>query len=74
MQLRWHLLGGERYVSREHPFDFAILHAQLGGNDQAFEWLDKACAGREYRMVFLKVHPLLDGLHADPCFRSLLRQ
>jgi TolB-like protein/DNA-binding winged helix-turn-helix (wHTH) protein/Tfp pilus assembly protein PilF len=58
----------------DHPFDFAILHAQLGENDQAFQWLEKAYAEREYRMVFLKVHPLLDGLHADPRFRSLVQR
>jgi TolB-like protein/DNA-binding winged helix-turn-helix (wHTH) protein/Tfp pilus assembly protein PilF len=58
----------------DHPFDFAILHAQLSENDQAFEWLEKAYAEREYRMVFLKVHPLLDGLHADPRFRSLVQR
>jgi TolB-like protein/DNA-binding winged helix-turn-helix (wHTH) protein/Tfp pilus assembly protein PilF len=58
----------------EHPFDFAVLHAQLGETEQAFHWLEKSFAEHEYRMIWLKVNPQLDILHSDPRFRDLVRR
>ena len=60
-----------RYVP---PVAFVILHAALGENDAAFEWLDRAYAERSDFMVWLKVHAAFDPLRADPRFGAMLRR
>ena len=54
--------------------DIAIIHAGLGQNDQAFASLEKAYAHREWRLVRMKVEPMLDPVRADPRFGDLLRR
>ncbi len=63
-------LAGERYVS---PYDIAVVHAALGQNDQAFEWLQKALEDRSFMLVFLKVDPALDSLRSDARFEGLVK-
>jgi DNA-binding winged helix-turn-helix (wHTH) protein/TolB-like protein/Tfp pilus assembly protein PilF len=55
-------------------FDAAEAFAQLGQADQAIEMLEQAYAEHAYRLMYLKVHPNLDPLRADPRFRDLLRR
>jgi hypothetical protein len=50
----------------------AEIFTQLGETDQAFEWLDKAYQEHSFWLPFLKVHPHLDPLRADPRFDVLL--
>jgi len=57
-----------RYVC---PYEVAGVYAQLGDNDQAFEWLDKAYQSRSC-MYWLHTDPRLDSLHSDPRFQELL--
>ncbi|HKW98108.1 MAG TPA: winged helix-turn-helix domain-containing protein [Bryobacteraceae bacterium] len=79
---RAYAVGGMRGVWKkelelahyERPYEFALLHAQIGDRDGAFRWLEKAVADREARIVFLKMTPLLDELHSDPRFQNLIRQ
>lgn len=52
----------------------ATFHAQLGENDLAIEFLNKAFEIRSHRMAQLKVNPKLDHLRTDPRFIGLLRQ
>ncbi len=62
-------------AQREHvePTRFAIIYAQLGEKDEAFEWLEKAFEeGQD--MNNLKVHPIWDPLRDDPRFQDLLRR
>nr|MBA2457903.1 tetratricopeptide repeat protein [Gemmatimonadales bacterium] len=59
----------ERYVS---PVGFVTLHAALGENDAAFEWLDRAYDDRRGWLAYLRVEPRLDGLRGDPRFARLL--
>lgn len=63
--------SASRYVP---PIAFVIVHAALGENEAAFEWLDRAYAERSDFMVWLKVHAAFDPLHADPRFGALLRR
>ena len=56
------------------PFDMAEIFAQLGKNDQAFAWLEKAYEERSVMMMYLKVAPNLDPLRSDPRFAGLLRR
>jgi DNA-binding winged helix-turn-helix (wHTH) protein/TolB-like protein/Tfp pilus assembly protein PilF len=60
-----------RYVS---PSNVALVYANLGDNGQAFAYLERAYAERDWLMTFLKVEPLLDGLRSDPRFADLLRR
>jgi serine/threonine-protein kinase len=61
---------------RQHvpPYDIALIHTGLGENDQAFEWLQKACEERSSWLIWLKVDPRLDSLRTDPRFMDLVRR
>ena len=52
----------------------AALHASLGDVDDAFRWLDVAVAEGATGLIFLRVHPRIDALRADPRFPELLRR
>jgi len=62
-------------AQREHvePTRFAIIYAQLGEKDEAFEWLEKAFEQNE-AVSNLKVDPRWDPLRSDPRFQNLLRR
>jgi serine/threonine-protein kinase len=64
-------LSREKYAS---PFPVALVHAGLGENDEAFEWLGRACEKRDHWVETLKVHPVLDGLRGDERYSRLLRE
>ncbi len=73
---RWLLDNVTEYAQQEYvsPITFANLHAQLGEEDQAFEWLEKAYEERQGWLIFLKSEPLFDPLRDDPRFTDLLRR
>ncbi len=62
-------ISKRRYVS---SFDIGLVHAGLGENDAAFEWLEKAYEERAYWLVLLNADPRLDSLRPDSRFRDLL--
>jgi tetratricopeptide (TPR) repeat protein len=55
-------------------FEVAEIFAQLGENDQAFAWLERAYEERSFMMLYLKVAPNLDPLRSDQRFADLLRR
>lgn len=55
-------------------FDAAQAWSQLGEPAKALELLEQAYAKRDYQVRYLKVHPNLDPLRADPRFQDLLRR
>ena len=55
-------------------FPIARIHAALGENDQAFEWLRKACDERDSAVIWLKVDPTMDSLRPDPRFAKVLME
>ncbi len=55
------------------PFGKAIVFIGLEQQDQAFEWLKKACDERAWQLGFLKTEPIFDPIRSDPRFASLLR-
>ena len=56
------------------PSHFAMIETALGNRDEAFEYLDKALAVRDARLVLLKVDPKWDALRSDPRFQATLRR
>jgi len=54
------------------PTGVAILHAQLGEKDQAFEWFEKAYEERDGGLIFLNINRSSDPLRDDPRFQDLL--
>jgi DNA-binding winged helix-turn-helix (wHTH) protein/TolB-like protein/Tfp pilus assembly protein PilF len=58
-----------QYVS---PFNFALIHAGLGEDEQALEWLRRSVEGRATRAVRLKVDPRFARLRSRPQFTQLL--
>ena len=56
------------------PIGIAWIYTALGDKDQAFVWLDKACADRSYLLRYVKTEPMYDPLRSDPRFTDLLRR
>ena len=50
----------------------ATIYASLGDHDRALNWLDRACADRDFQLVSLKVDPAFDPLRSSTRFRELL--
>jgi tetratricopeptide (TPR) repeat protein len=59
----------ERYVSK---YFIARIYAALGEKDKAFEWMERAYSDRDESETWLKVDPMMDDLHSDPRYASLL--
>jgi len=66
----------EERAKREYvsPSARALIYMGLGDKDQAFVWLEKGYAERDWRLGELKVSPLFDSLRSDPRFTRLLKQ
>lgn len=62
-------ISKKTYVS---PTAVAVIHARLGENDKAFEYLEKAYEIRDHWMSFLKVLRMFNPLRQDPRFVALL--
>jgi tetratricopeptide (TPR) repeat protein len=56
------------------PLWVATIHSALGQKDQALDGLQTAFDDRSAGLVFLKVDPVFDSLHADPRFTNLLKR
>jgi hypothetical protein len=52
----------------------AVLPAQHGEKDQAFEYLNKAVDLHEWWIIMMNLDPPLDGLRIDPRFEELVRR
>ena len=64
-------LSVTRFVS---PYGIASFYAAAGENAAALDWLERAYGQRDGTLVWIKVHPRLDGLRSEPRFRELLRK
>jgi hypothetical protein len=51
----------------------AIVYSGLGETDRAFEWLNKAYADRDPRLVMNRLRDL-ESLRSDPRFAELKRK
>jgi tetratricopeptide (TPR) repeat protein len=57
-----------------NPGLVAKVYGQLGDNDRAFEWFERAYAARDRQLIYLGVDPFMDPLRSDPRFQDLLRR
>ena len=55
-------------------FSVATVHAGLGDEHRAFEWLERAFEERSSWLLSLKVEPMLSGLRSDVRFGKLVRR
>ena len=55
------------------PFSLAVLHAALGETGLALAALERAYAGRDPQLVFLKDDPRWAGLRQQPRFKALMQ-
>ncbi|PYX94647.1 MAG: hypothetical protein DMG67_01005, partial [Acidobacteria bacterium] len=51
----------------------AIVYARTGDKERALQFLRKATAGREFRLILLNVEPAFDSLRSDQRFQDLVR-
>jgi len=56
------------------PIFIAMDYAEIGQNERAFEWLEKAYTGRDVRLTWLKGDPLLKNLYGDPRYTAFLKK
>jgi TolB-like protein/tetratricopeptide (TPR) repeat protein len=71
------MLARLKNFARSHyvnPLFAAAVHAALGENDQAFEWIERAVTDRTVLAAGLSFWPEFDVLHADPRFAALVRR
>ncbi len=52
----------------------ASLHARLHQTDQSLEWLERAYAEHNGRLIYLRVDPVFDALHREPRFENLAKR
>jgi tetratricopeptide (TPR) repeat protein len=66
----------EEYTGRRDitPIFLAALYMDVGDNDHAFEYLDKAVEERSFASDWISVNPGLYSLHSDPRWAKLLRK
>ena len=64
-------MSATRYVS---PYTIACVYVALGDRTSAFTWLERAYAAHASEMYALKVDPILDPLHDDPRWATLVRR
>jgi serine/threonine-protein kinase len=54
--------------------EIAAIYVALGENDQAFEWLDRACQEHSGSVHSISMGPSFRKLHSDPRFPALLKR
>jgi serine/threonine protein kinase/TolB-like protein/Tfp pilus assembly protein PilF len=64
-------LSKRQYVQ---PSYISLLYSGLGDKEQALEWLEKAYADRDDRLIFVITDPMLDDIRPDPRFQDLARR
>jgi hypothetical protein len=64
-------LTGKAHVT---AYFVSRIHAALGENNKAIDWLEIAYKQHGEWMVLLKTDPRFDSLHDDPRFQDLMRR
>ena len=64
-------LTKQRYIA---PYFFAGIHAGLGEDERAIEYLEKSYEEHSHWLIYLHIDPSMDGLRSNPRFQDLLRR
>jgi TolB-like protein/DNA-binding winged helix-turn-helix (wHTH) protein/Tfp pilus assembly protein PilF len=66
----------EKRSEQGYPLSYLIseVYAELGENDRAFAWLERAHKERDCQLTWLKLDPMIDSLRPDPRFKDLVRR
>jgi serine/threonine-protein kinase len=64
-------LATQKYIA---PYFFAGIHAALGEENRAMEYLEKSYAEHSHWLIYLHLDPSMDGLRASAIFQELLRR
>jgi serine/threonine-protein kinase len=59
------------YVS---PVELAIIYIALGEKEKALDWTGRAIDERRGWAAYLRVHPIVDPLRAEPRFNALVKK
>ena len=62
-------LAREKYVPATC---FALVHAGLGEQDEAVDWLERGAARRDLPLTSIKTHPAYDSLRVNARFAALI--
>jgi TolB-like protein/DNA-binding SARP family transcriptional activator/Tfp pilus assembly protein PilF len=68
------LFDRERRGEYAPSYELAIVHLALGDTNAALARLEHAFDERSHSMAFLRVDPQLEGLKAEPRYRTLVRK
>jgi eukaryotic-like serine/threonine-protein kinase len=55
-------------------FQIAVLYAELGDKDHAFEWLETAYQERDEYLIRLRTDYRMDGIRTDPRYSDLVQK
>ena len=64
-------LAKEKYIA---PYFFAGIHAGLGENDRAIQYLEESYEERSHWLIYLHLDPRMDGLPSNPRFQDMSRR
>ena len=64
-------LTKQRYIA---SYFFAGIHAGLGEDERAIEYLEKSYEEHSHWLIYLHIDPSMDGLRSNPRFQDLLRR
>lgn len=59
---------------KDAAYGIALVYHGLGDADQALAWLERAYGERDFRMIYLRIEPIWDGLRSDPRFSAFLQR
>ena len=68
------LFGQDVHKASDPDAFLARIHAALGENDTALDYLERVYADRSESVVWLKVDPSFDPLRKDPRFIALVKR
>jgi hypothetical protein len=62
----------EQNIGGSPSFYLAMIYAQTGETNKAFEWLERSYRDHEVEMYWLKVEPPFEPLRGDPRYKAML--
>jgi len=66
----------EKRITTEYisPVDMVLLYIGIGDKDTALDWVERAIEERRGWAAYLRVHPIVDSLRAEPRFAELVKK